>query len=61
MGRGLVDTPSDFGKMGGQPSHPDLLDWLRPALRETDSLREIHRLIVTSKAYNKAARVTQKP
>jgi len=55
MGRGLVDTPSDFGKMGGQPSHPDLLDWLASRLRETDSLREIHRLIVTSKAYKQSS------
>jgi len=52
FGRGLCDTPSDFGKMGGLPSHPELLDWLACELRDSGgSLKHLHRLIVTSATY----------
>jgi hypothetical protein len=52
FGRGLCDTPNDFGRMGGTPSHPELLDWLACELRESGgSLKHLHRLIVTSAAY----------
>jgi hypothetical protein len=52
FGRGLVATPSDFGRMGATPSHPKLLDWLTSRLLERGgSLKSLHRLIVTSAAY----------
>ena len=52
FGRGIVETPNDFGKMGGRPSHPELLDWLAVTFRnQGGSLKQLHRLIVTSAVY----------
>jgi len=56
FGRGLCDTPNDFGRMGGTPSHPDLLDWLACELRDHGgSLQHLHRLIVTSATYRQSS------
>ncbi|WZP00202.1 PSD1 and planctomycete cytochrome C domain-containing protein [Isosphaeraceae bacterium EP7] len=52
FGRGLVDTPNDFGRMGSKPSHPELLDWLAWTFREGGgSLKSLDRIIVTSASY----------
>jgi hypothetical protein len=52
FGQGIVDTPNDFGRMGSQPSHPELLDWLaRWFVDQGESLKALHRLIVTSAVY----------
>lgn len=56
FGRGIVDTPNDFGAMGGRPSHPDLLDYLANELVESGwSMKHVHRLILTSSAYRQAS------
>ncbi|MDG3003610.1 PSD1 and planctomycete cytochrome C domain-containing protein [Paludisphaera mucosa] len=55
FGVGLVDTPNDFGKNGSVPSHPELLDWLAATLRDDGSLKNLHRLIVTSAAYRRSS------
>lgn len=58
FGRGIVATPSDFGKQGEPPTHPELLDWLAVELVEHNwSLKHIHRLMVTSRAYRQASRL----
>jgi len=52
FGRGIVDTPNDFGRMGSLPSHPELLDWLAYWFLDAgESLKKLHRLIVTSATY----------
>ena len=59
FGRGICDTPNDLGKMGGQPSHPELLDWLAVEFRDGGgSLKKLHRLIVTSAAYRAVVATT---
>jgi mono/diheme cytochrome c family protein len=52
FGRGLVETPGDFGKLGTRPTHPELLDWLADELvRERWSLKRMHKLIMMSSVY----------
>ena len=53
FGRGLSDTPNDFGRMGSEPTHPELLDrlaiWFRDEAK--GSMKELHRLILTSQTW----------
>ena len=56
FGRGLVDTPNDFGRMGALPTHPELLDWLAVTFRDGGgSIKELDRLLVTSATYRQAS------
>jgi hypothetical protein len=56
MGRGLVATPSDFGSRGEPPTHPGLLDYLAGELIKNGwRLRPIHKLIMTSAAYQQGS------
>ncbi len=55
FGRGLVNTPNDFGAQGERPTHPELLDWLaRELVKGGWKLKPIHKLIVQSAAYQQA-------
>ncbi|MHC4875054.1 MAG: PSD1 and planctomycete cytochrome C domain-containing protein [Planctomycetota bacterium] len=55
FGQGLVRTPSNFGRLAETPSHPQLLDWLANELRHRGSLKQLHRLIVTSAVYRQSS------
>jgi hypothetical protein len=58
FGRGIVDTPNDFGKNGALPTHPELLDWLAVEFRDGgQSLKKLHGLIVLSNAYRQSSQL----
>lgn len=60
VGRGIVESTNDFGRMGSEPTHPELLDWLAAGFRDGgQSLKELHRLIVTSATYRQSSDVRE--
>ena len=57
FGVGIVATTNDFGFRGAVPSHPELLDWLATEfVRQGWSIKRMHRLILTSAAYQQSTR-----
>jgi hypothetical protein len=68
FGRGIVPTPSDFGKFGEKPTHPELLDWLASELVSGEpgtkvpgpaapwTLKRMHKLLMTSNAYRMSSK-----
>jgi hypothetical protein len=56
FGRGIVGTPSNLGKMGQAPTHPQLLDFLAlEFVRSGWSVKAMHRLIMSSETYQTAS------
>jgi hypothetical protein len=56
FGQGLVTTPSNFGRRGEPPSHPELLDWLASRfMAEGWSTKKLHRMILLSSTYRQAS------
>ncbi|MDZ4799842.1 MAG: PSD1 and planctomycete cytochrome C domain-containing protein [Bryobacteraceae bacterium] len=52
FGRGIVASIDNFGKMGDLPTHPELLDWLALEFQQQGwSVKQMHRLLMTSEAY----------
>lgn len=64
FGTGIVATSEDLGTQCEPPSHPELLDWLavefmEPAQGTPWSVKQLHRLIVTSRTYKQSSQVTE--
>ncbi len=58
FGVGLVETASDFGRSGHQPTHPELLDWLAQEFIESGwSIKHLHRIMVLSATYRQSSRI----
>jgi hypothetical protein len=58
FGRGLVETPEDFGSRAPEPTHPELLDWLAVEFMERGwSVKTLLRTIVTSATYRQDSRL----
>lgn len=56
MGRGIVNTPGDFGRQGELPTHPELLDYLADEFVKSGwKLKALHRLILLSNAYRQSS------
>ena len=62
FGQGIVATPNNFGKMGAEPSNPELLDWLATEfVRQGWSVKQMQRLIMTSETYKMASAYYHQP
>jgi len=56
FGRGLVNTPGDFGQQGERPTHPELLDWLASEFMAAGwKLKPFHKMLMTSTVYRQSA------
>ena len=60
FGKGIVQTPEDFGNQGALPTHPELLDWLAVEFMESGwDVKAMQKLIVMSATYRQDAKMTE--
>ncbi|MBT4867169.1 MAG: DUF1553 domain-containing protein [Planctomycetaceae bacterium] len=61
FGRGIVKSLGNFGHTGSRPTQPELLDWLsREFIDREWSIKQMHRLMMTSSAYRQSSQMTDK-
>jgi mono/diheme cytochrome c family protein len=59
FGKGIVETPDNFGKMGGRPSNQELLDWLAVDFMDHGwSAKRLHKMIMMSTVYRQSSQQT---
>ncbi len=61
FGQGIVATPDNFGRLGVEPTHPALLDFLADDFRTVDqwSIKSLIRKVVTSRTWKQASTATK--
>jgi|GEM_PF-4763262 len=60
FGRGIVSTPNNFGELGEDPTHPELLDWLADDfIRNGWSVKRLHRQIAASRAFRQSSKAAE--
>jgi hypothetical protein len=60
FGAGIVRTPSDFGKQGDRPTHPEMLDYLAARFMDGWSIKKLHRMILLSSTYQQGSEINAK-
>ncbi len=60
FGEGIVRTPDNFGRLGDEPTHPELLDWLaKRFINDGWSLKKLHKFILLSDTYQQSSRISR--
>ena len=56
FGKGIVETPDNFGKMGAAPSNQELLDWLAVDFMDNGwKAKRLHKMIMMSSVYRQSS------
>ena len=60
IGVGIVETPSNFGRLGRPPTHPEVLDWLAVEFVESGwSVKALVRQVMVSSVYRQTSIASQ--